>query len=66
MNLEGLLHYIPNVHASHESENQDLAPSLKMNRENGLVLKSWIPQTAAEVAGPASMTGCQSSSTRNK
>ena len=40
MNLEGLLHDIPNVHASHESENQDLAPFPSTNRDGGLFLRS--------------------------
>ena len=44
MNLERLLHYIPDVQASHESENQDLAPSPNTNREDGLVLKSQYLQ----------------------
>jgi len=44
LNLEGLLHDIPNVHASHESEKQDLAPSPHMNREDGLVLRSQYLQ----------------------
>lgn len=43
MNLERLLHYIQNVHASHESENQGLVPSPNTNREDVLVLRSRIP-----------------------
>jgi len=34
VNLEGLLHYIPNVQASNASENQYIAPSPNMNRED--------------------------------
>jgi len=37
VNLERLLHYVPNVHASHENENQDLAPSPNTNREEDVV-----------------------------
>lgn len=44
VNLEGLLHYIPNVQASNVSENQYLAPSPNTNREDGLVFRSWYLQ----------------------